>query len=55
MPSPTPEQAPPWPTKDRRPTPTETATIRRKVHEIADRMREESIKGRPNAWNDLRH
>lgn len=55
MPSPTSEQPIRWPTKYRRPTATETAGIRRKVHEVANRMREERIKGRPNAWNDLRH
>ena len=54
MPSPKQEQAIRWPTTYRRPTPTETAAIRRKVHEVANRMREERIKGRPKQWTDLR-
>ena len=42
-----------WPAKPRRITQAETAEARRKVQEVARRMREERIKGRPNAWTGL--
>lgn len=55
MPSPTSEQPIRWPAKYRRPTAAENADIRRKVHEVANRMREERIKGRPTQWTNLRY
>lgn len=39
-----------WPPKPRQATQAENAAIRKKVQEVADRAREERIKGRPSAW-----
>ena len=45
------EKARRWPTKPYRPTPDQTADIRRRVHDSARRCREARIHGLPYPWD----